>query len=125
MRTAVEFGFRPLGPVHLCQDITILERFERFTYDVWDLAFLRYVQERLGLCLLSERCTPSGPLVPVPPERLDATQRGLDSGAKVWDRCQRIQKGQLQDAWEVYSAQAQAEAQKKPVLRVPVQMTLF
>lgn len=112
-RQGVRLGFRAFGPVHLCQDIAVLERFTEFTYDLDDAAFVAYFQARCGLQIRSCGCClpgyrwqgwPEGTaqLWPCPAGCWERRKAEMDRASVPRDRVERIRKGQLQDAWEIY-----------------------
>jgi hypothetical protein len=99
-RQAVRLGFRALGPVHICQDVEVLERFAEFDYCLEDTAFLDYFESRTGLQLRWCDCCPGN-------RRLGACWGRKVESIAAEERWCRILRGQIQDVWEIWDRMQQ------------------
>jgi hypothetical protein len=113
MRQAVELGFRASTPHHVCMDHAILERFSRFDYDLQDVEFVRYFEARAGVQISWCPCGHDH----IRDVVHSWVKLGFVPGQCGWEkklaayslppkpleqRWQRILRGQIQDAWEVW-----------------------
>jgi hypothetical protein len=106
----LETGWRHSHPLALCQDIDALLKVQTLTYDLDNLDFVKYFQDRTGqmitLCGCGWRC--------VVDELANPAKAAPDQS---W----QITRGKLQDCWELHMAmpgsRAMAEAKRTdPIL---------
>ena len=121
-------GWHRPGAMAICQDIKTLEAVTEFDYDLSDRDFVRYYESRTGvqisLCDHERFCEldhagswkdmANGPLnwrVPLSelprPRYLSNNEEVSDKEFQSWMGVWRIQRGKLQDCWELYKTQNQ------------------
>jgi hypothetical protein len=114
MRQAVQHGFRPVGPNHICQDRDILKRFSEFTYEFTNAAFIDWFEGRTGVQVSWCPCGWD--------HIRDRQHRWFDPAKDAGGKChweskktafclpappneepwRQSLRGQMQDAWEIF-----------------------
>ena len=107
-------GFRRSGPNAICQDHEALLAVREFTFDLRDEDFVRYFEDRTGVAITwSPRCGYAAPFA-CSDKEWQQVCRDTMQGDETF---QRIIRGKLEDAWELWQAELERERDTRKVER--------
>jgi hypothetical protein len=114
MRFTQQTGFRRSGPNAICQDHEALLAVREFTFDLQDEDFVRYFEGRTGVAITwSPRCGYAAPFA-CSDKEWQQVCRDTMQGDETF---QRIIRGKLEDAWELWQAELERERDTRKVER--------
>lgn len=108
-------GWKRPMPMSICQDVDVLLRVTKYSFDIFNLEFVRYFTARTGIVLddnhpeIVRRRALGLLLTPVAP--LADQQQWISNGNCNDNRSLKIIRGKLQDCWELFTAQNPQPAQ--------------
>jgi hypothetical protein len=107
-------GFRRSGPNAICQDHEALLAVSEFNFDLQDEDFVRYFEDRTGVAIIwSPRCGYAAPFA-CSDKEWQQVCRDTMQGDETF---QRIIRGKLEDAWELWQAELERERDTRKVER--------
>jgi len=108
-------GYKRSGPNAICQDTEALLAVREFSFDLQDEDFVRYFEDRTGVCITwSPRCDYEHPFACSEKEWAKVCADIMADD----DTSDRILRGKLEDAWELWQAELERERGTRKVERM-------
>jgi hypothetical protein len=108
-------GYKRSGPNAICQDTEVLLAVREFSFDLKDEDFVRYFEDRTGVRITwSPRCGYEHPFACSEKEWAKVCADILVDD----DTHDRILRGKLEDAWELWQAELERERGTRSVARI-------
>ena len=107
-------GFRRSGPNAICQDHEALLAVREFTFDLTDPDFVSYFESRTGICISHSPASDYKLEFLATEKEWQTICRDTMQGDETF---QRIIRGKLEDAWELWQAELERERGTRKVER--------
>ena len=107
-------GFRRSGQKAICQDTEALLAVRKFSFDLTNEDFVRYFEDRTGICITWSPCCDYEFPFACTDKEWQQVCRDTMQGDETF---QRVIRGKLEDAWELWQAELERERSTRKVER--------